>query len=52
MIYGLKESEFDDLLLPCQFDISIFKDLSNKDLVEHIKRKGFVIYSKVNENRA
>lgn len=42
--------EIDDLLLPYQFDISIFKDLTNKDLVEHIKKKGIVIYSKVKEN--
>lgn len=52
MIYGLKESEFGGPLLPYQFDISIFKDLTNKDLAEHIKRKGIIIYSKVNENRA
>lgn len=36
--------EIDDLLLPYQFDISIFKSLKNKDLIEHIMRMGIVIY--------
>jgi len=44
--------DIDDLLLPYQFDISIFKTLSNQDLIEHIKRKGVVIYSKVVKNVA
>ena len=36
----------DDLLLPYQFDISIFKSLSNNDLKEHIKRVGITLYTK------
>ncbi|MBR4837573.1 MAG: nucleotidyltransferase domain-containing protein [Bacteroidales bacterium] len=36
----------DDLLLPYQFDISIFKSLSNNDLKEHIKRVGITLYIK------
>lgn len=44
--------EIDDLLLPYQFDISIFDKLSNPDLTDHIRRKGIVIYSKVAENCA
>ena len=36
----------DDLLLPYQFDISIFKSLKNPDLIEHINRVGIEIYKK------
>ncbi|MCQ2319494.1 MAG: nucleotidyltransferase domain-containing protein [Bacteroidales bacterium] len=36
--------DVDDLLLPYQFDISIFKSLKNKDLIEHILRVGIVVY--------
>jgi predicted nucleotidyltransferase len=38
--------DIDDLLLPYQFDISIFYSLSNPDLIEHIKRVGINIYQK------
>lgn len=37
----------DDLLLPYQFDISLFKSLNNPDLIEHINRVGVVIYKRV-----
>lgn len=36
--------DIDDLLLPYQFDISIFKSLKNKDLIDHILRVGIVVY--------
>ena len=36
----------DDLLLPYQFDISIFHHLKNDTLIDHIKRRGIVIYEK------
>lgn len=36
--------EIDDLLLPYQFDISLFKSLKNKDLIDHILRIGIVVY--------
>ena len=36
----------DDLLLPYQFDISIFHNLKNPDLIDHIQRVGFTIYNK------
>ncbi len=39
-------NELDDLLLPYTFDISIFKQISNADLVEHIGRIGSVFYEK------
>ena len=38
------EIEIDDLLLAYKFDISIFHQLSNIELVEHIDRVGKVIY--------
>ena len=38
--------ELDDLLLPYSFDVSIFKQISNPDLVEHIKRVGIIFYEK------
>lgn len=34
------ESELDDLLLPYKFDISIYHQISNKDLIGHIERVG------------
>lgn len=37
--------DIDDLLLPYQFDVSIFHKLTNPDLIDHIQRKGVVIYS-------
>lgn len=36
--------DIDDLLLPYQFDVSIFHKLTNPDLVDHIKRIGIVVY--------
>lgn len=35
-----------DLLLPYMFDISIFHNLKNDELIEHINRMGAVVYSK------
>lgn len=37
--------DVDDLLLPYQFDISIFKNLKNADLIDHINRVGVEIYN-------
>jgi len=39
-------TDIDDLLLPYQFDISIFHTLKNPDLIDHIKRVGITIYHK------
>lgn len=36
----------DDLLLPYQFDISIFHQLKNETLIDHINRRGIVIYNR------
>ena len=38
------DTELDDLLLPYSFDISIFSQISNLDLIEHINRVGKVFY--------
>ena len=35
----------DDLLLPYSFDLSIYKDLENQELKDHIDRIGTVFYS-------
>jgi predicted nucleotidyltransferase len=40
------ENTIDDLLLPYKFDISIFHQISNPDLLDHINRVGQLIYSK------
>jgi len=37
-------NEIDDLLLPYSFDISIFSQISNATLVDHINRVGIVSY--------
>lgn len=37
--------EIDDLLLPYSFDISALNQISNPDLLYHIKRRGAVFYS-------
>lgn len=36
----------DDLLLPYQFDLSIYSTLQNQDIIDHIKRVGVAFYSK------
>jgi type I restriction enzyme S subunit len=40
------ETDLDDLLLPYKIDLSIFQDISNPDLVEHINRIGKYFYRK------
>lgn len=44
------ENEIDDLLLPYTFDLSIFHQIENPDLIDHIKRVGKVFYSKPTSN--
>ena len=36
----------DDLLLPYQFDISLFHTVKNAELIDHINRRGVVIYDR------
>jgi len=38
------EVELDDLLLPYKIDLSLFRKLENKDLVDHIQRVGIDFY--------
>ncbi|MEQ1665428.1 MAG: nucleotidyltransferase domain-containing protein [Bdellovibrionales bacterium] len=38
------QNEIDDLLLPYKVDLSLFHDLDNENLIDHIKRIGLVFY--------
>jgi predicted nucleotidyltransferase len=38
--------EIDDLLLPYTFDLSIFRHISDPDVIEHIQRVGVTFYMK------
>ena len=38
------ENDLDDLMLPYFFDISIFSQISNPDLIEHIELVGISFY--------
>ena len=38
--------EIDDLLLPYTFDLSVFRDINDPELTEHIQRVGRVFYEK------
>ena len=38
--------ELDDLLLPWQFDLSLYRDIENPDLRDHIDRVGVLFYKK------
>ncbi len=40
-------NDIDDLLLPYTFDISIFNQISNQNLVDHINRVGKTLYKKI-----
>jgi predicted nucleotidyltransferase len=40
------ENDLDDLLLPYKVDLSIFDQISNPELIEHILRVGIVLYDK------
>lgn len=39
-------NQFDDLLLPYEIDISLFRQLNNDALIDHINRVGLVFYKK------
>lgn len=39
-------NDLDDLLLPYTFDLSIFQDIDNPDLLAHIRRVGVTLYQK------
>lgn len=38
--------ELDDLLLPYTFDLSIFSQISNPELISHVNRVGIIFYSR------
>jgi len=40
------ENDLDDLMLPYQFDIAIYHQIGNDELLEHIHRAGASIYKK------
>ena len=40
----------DDLLLPFTFDLSIYSQIDNTELIGHIKRVGITIYKKAEES--
>ncbi len=40
------EDEIDDLLLPYKFDFSIFSQIENPELIDHIQRVGMIFYQK------
>ena len=40
------ESGLDDLLLPYKIDLSIFKQIADTDVINHIQRVGVVFYEK------
>lgn len=39
-------SQLDDLLLPYLIDLSIYKDLDNQELLEHINKFGKIFYTR------
>jgi predicted nucleotidyltransferase len=45
-IRGRIDEELDDLLLPYEFDLSLFADLTHPELVDHIRRVGIVFYER------
>ncbi|WP_243347227.1 nucleotidyltransferase domain-containing protein [Parabacteroides sp. FAFU027] len=45
-ILQIIEGELDDLLLPYKFDISVFFQIENPNLIQHIERVGVVFYQK------
>ena len=40
------ETQIDDLLLPYLFDISVYHQISNPDLIDHIQRVGQIFYQR------
>lgn len=38
------ESDIDDLLLPYSVDLSLFRHIDNRDLIDHIERVGKTFY--------
>ena len=45
------EHQLDDLLLPYLFDLSIFSDIEDSDMIAHINRVGLIFYEKSFSNK-
>ncbi len=46
-IRGRIDEELDDLLLPYQFDLSVFTSSTHADLIDRIRRVGMVFYERI-----
>jgi predicted nucleotidyltransferase len=46
------ENEIDELLLPYKFDISIYHQINNPDLLEHIKRVGKIFFEQLKPKKS
>lgn len=40
------ENDLDDLFLPYKIDLSLYRQINNTDLLDHIRRVGKVFYDK------
>lgn len=40
------EQQLDDLLLPWAIDLSLFADIDNPDLIDHIRRVGQILFER------
>jgi predicted nucleotidyltransferase len=45
-ILGEIQGELEDGLLPYRFDLSIFSQITQADIIEHIRRVGVIFYEK------
>lgn len=45
------ENELDDLMLPHKTDLSLKRQISNPELLNHIERVGIVFYSQEGKNK-
>lgn len=43
------EVQLDDLLLPYTIDLSLFNEIDNPELIEHIRRVGKIFYHSINK---
>jgi len=48
LIVGKVNEQLDDLLLPYTFDLSIYHQINNPDLLDHMNRVGKLFFSKKN----
>ena len=44
-MYQIEEA-LDDLMLPYSFDLSVFAEIENQNLVDHIQRVGVIFYQR------